>query len=113
MKAPKEIIRITLDKYYDTKTVLPYSGVYIIAYMGKVLYVGRASDMNDRMRQHIKIGDLTVDYWLRSMTFDFANIRVDILETPDDIDGKYWGKEAEARLITYFNPIFNDQCNNA
>jgi hypothetical protein len=85
---------------------LPFSGIYIIAYMGKILYVGKASvDVLGRISNHqsqfTKIG-----VWLLKSKGDWENVRLDVLEQPDDAN-KTWLKDAEALLIRKFNPLFN------
>ncbi len=99
--------RLTLDKAFDECTLLPYSGVYILAYMGKVIYVGKAENVSHRLYQHYTTPTLDVDDWLCGMVWDLDNIRLDILETPDDVDEAYWLRETEAACINTFNPVMN------
>ncbi len=111
MRKPKEIYRTTLDKCFDGETALPISGIYIIAYMGKVLYVGKAYDFSHRFRWHLRVGDYQLDNWLRGMVFDFQNIRLDLLIAPDNVDYERWIREVEAMAITKFKPLFNNLLN--
>jgi excinuclease UvrABC nuclease subunit len=102
----KSLTRTTLAELDD----LPHSGIYIIAYMGRVLYVGKASEsIADRLKGHvIKRGRELLGTWLDNMRFDWHNIRLDCLETPDYASNT-WIQEAEAQLIRRFNPLFNIQ----
>ena len=100
----KSLTRTTIAECAD----LPHSGIYIIAYMGRVVYVGKSVLIGDRLGQHITNRAFELlGHWLDLMRFDWANIRLDALETPDDCDEEVWNKEAEALLIRRFNPLFN------
>ena len=86
---------------------MPVAGVYVLAYMGKVLYVGRSVDVADRMRQHLTpaVGRLLVDWWLQGVgQLDAENVRLDVLEAPAS-DG--WMPRAEGALIAQLRPLFN------
>ena len=109
-----ELTRTTLDKAFDEETLLPISGIYILAYMGNVIYVGQAADISDRMRQHctgLVAHPLPVDAWIRQMQFDYQNIRLDILETPPMAEDRFWLNETEAACIRQFRPLMNDRLN--
>lgn len=100
----KALHRTTFDKMGNG---LPYSGIYIIAYLGKVMYIGKASeDVYLRIVSHILYAPDNIGHWLTGMKFDWHNILLDVLETPDNSPDN-WLKEAEAALIRRFNPVFN------
>jgi len=103
----KSLHRTTMAQLDD----LPNAGIYIIAYMGKVIYVGKATDsVMDRIRTHLlKAIDEPFGYWLENMRFDWPNVRVDVLEAPDNIDIQYWSREVEGSLVRRLNPLFNQQ----
>lgn len=106
MRKYKSLTRTTLDKLDN----IPFVGVYIIAYFGRVVYVGKASkSIQDRINYHIfrdhKGGQLGI--WLCKLRDDFHNIRIDILEPPDDVDTRRWLMDAEANLINRFHPLMN------
>lgn len=110
MKSPKEYHRTTLACAFDGRTLLPHSGIYVLAYMGQILYVGKAEDVVDRFRLHCLHGrPLRVDGWLREMAWDYDNVRLDILETPDDVIESHWLANTEAACIRRFSPLFNTQ----
>ncbi len=104
---PKEIIRLTLaDKIPDVP------GVYILAYLGRIVYVGKSeSDVKHRLDSH-KTNALAENERLgKWMIFcsDWENIRLDILTPPDEVDMKWWLKTAEATCIRRFVPLLNQQ----
>lgn len=102
MKKYKYLHCTTMDDTCD----MPHSGVYIIAYMGKVVYVGiSASGVANRIEQHIGAND-SIGRWLRAMQWDWHNVRVDALCIPDDADRR-WLREAEAALVRRHAPVFN------
>ena len=104
--SPKEIIRTTVDELGNLGE--PESGIYILAYVGKVIYVGKASaGINARLRQHIVTHSL-VGQWLDTNK-DWANIRLDILVPPDNQDEKAWLRRAEVACINQFSPLLNSQ----
>ena len=107
MRKPDEHIRTTLDAAFDGESLLPLSGIYILAYMGKTVYVGQSVDIPGRLLHHCARGNLLIDAWLYGMRFDYANIRLDILASSDQL----WLKEAEAVCIQYFKPLLNTQLN--
>jgi hypothetical protein len=101
----KTLTRTTLDKTDN----LPFAGVYIIAYMGKVVYVGKSHyNVADRIANHWRkrmteyLGD-----WMDKMRLEWHNIRLDVLEPPDDVDEEQWVKQVESALVRKFNPLFN------
>lgn len=102
MNKYKNLYRTTLDQVDD----LPFTGVYIVAYMKQVLYVGKAEDsviarLSGHMTQTDRFGR-----WLRCMRFDWPNVLVDVLEPPDDQDTR-WLDQAETACIRRFRPLFN------
>ena len=103
------ILRTTLDHIYEGD--LPYSGVYIIAYMGKILYVGKVENgMTDRLIYHMKYGLSPIGCWLNVMEPDWKNVRLDILEPPtDQYEDRHWLTRIENACIKQFNPLFNKQ----
>ena len=87
---------------------LPNAGVYIIAYLGCVLYVGKSGcDVCGRLRLHLtKPSQLGA--WLRRVE-DWGNVRLDVLEAPFSDDFQVWLTKAEDALIHRFKPLFNMQ----
>ncbi len=103
----ENIYRTTFDKAFEEP--IPHVGIYIIAYMGKILYVGKAeSSVTARLNQHIKHLQTKIGIWLYAMEFDWHNIRLDIIE-PLDHQGHYWLVQTENACIKKFNPLFNDK----
>jgi excinuclease UvrABC nuclease subunit len=103
----KSLTRTTLDNLDD----LPNSGVYVLAYMGRILYVGVASNVIQRLKTHVygaTRGEL--GKWIRRMS-DYCNVRLDVLEPPDNCDSPSWMRQVEAELIVKFNPLFNTALN--
>lgn len=105
MEKYKSITRTTLAETDG----LPYAGVYILAYMGKIVYVGKSHyNVADRLANHWRkrmteyLGD-----WMDKMRDDWANIRLDVLEPPDDVDAEQWVRQVEAALVRQFEPLFN------
>lgn len=104
MQTYKSLTRTTIAECAD----LPHSGIYIIAYMGRIVYIGKAVDVGRRLAGHITgRANEMLGNWLDAMRFDWPNIRLDVLETPDDADGQAWNSDAERALIRRFNPLFN------
>lgn len=104
MEKYKSLTRATIGDMAD----LPHTGVYVIAYMGTVLYVGKADNISLRIVGHItNRGRELIGTWLDAMRFDWHNVRLDALESPDDSDA--WTREAEDELIRRFKPLFNTQ----
>jgi len=102
------IIRTTLKEALETEC-LPYSGIYILAYMNQILYVGKSSvSINDRLKSHLEPNSRTGVY-LRRIEFDWDNIRLDILEPPKCDNHDCWLMQAEMSLINQFKPLFNVQ----
>lgn len=111
MEGYKSKVRTTLHDMDN----LPNAGVYVIAYMGKVLYVGKASEsVFGRIKGHLyrrSIEDLGT--WMYRVRDDWHNVRLDVLEPPDEtIDVGYWLRSAESSLIRCFHPLFNEQINH-
>ena len=105
MNKYKSLKRTTLDNMDD----LPHYGVYIIAYMGRVLYVGKANDsVVGRLKSHLYKCDVEdVGGWMFKVRDDWHNVRLDVLEPPDEGDVDVWLKGAEAACVRQFNPLFN------
>ena len=105
IEAPIEIIRTTLDKIEDIPDV---EGIYLIAYMGRILYVGKSFSVPTRIVGHyLNALDEKIGRWLVLSEFDCENTRIDILVAPLCDDVKSWLRIAEGRLIRKFDPIFN------
>ena len=102
------IIRTTVDSIYEGD-LLPPSAVYIIAYMGKILYVGKTENcVSTRLIKHMRIDRSRIGCWLSAMESDWCNVRLDILEPPHP-DDHQWLSKIEEACIKKFNPLFNDQ----
>ena len=86
---------------------LPNIGLYVIAYMGAVLYVGKAEvSVWERLRSHMTT-IAPIGAWLRKVQDDWDNVRLDVLEPPTDTDAHLWLCEAERALIARLDPMFN------
>jgi hypothetical protein len=108
-----------MDKYMSlTRTtlheamndgVLPHAGIYIVAYMGRVLYVGKSEEgVGHRLTDHIyNCGTELLGGWMYKVRDDWHNVRLDVLEAPDGDDWQYWLQSAESALVRVFNPLFN------
>ena len=95
--------RFTLDQFFDGESEIPISGVYVIAYLTSILYVGQSIDIPHRMHTHCTNGVLPIDYWLQNMGWDYHNIRVDIHITASDDHMEI----IEERMIKQFCPVYN------
>ena len=101
----ENIYRTTFNRAFEE--ALPHSGIYIIAYLGKILYVGKAEvSVIARLNQHIKHLNTRIGVWLYGMELDWQNIRLDIIEPPA-YEGHYWLSRAEMACIKQFSPLFN------
>ena len=109
--APESIVRTTLDQTED----LPLTGIYIIAYMGRIVYVGKAMySVARRITQHYNNGlNECLGEWLHKVQLDWCNVRLDVLEPPNTVEARYWLRQAEAALIREFRPLFNNLMNHA
>jgi hypothetical protein len=111
LKPPSRIIRTTLDKIDEG--LFP-DGVYILAYMGRVTYVGKTNmSVGQRLLSHwysALARKATLGAWLRKIQGDWSNVRLDILVPPDDEDER-WRKEVEYACIRKFRPLFNGHYN--
>lgn len=105
MKTYKSLTRTTLHDM----DALPYCGIYIIAYMGKILYVGKAVDgVFARLSSHLYRRDVEdIGGWMYKVRDDWHNVRLDVLEAPDTGNVDVWLRESEASLIRLFRPMFN------
>jgi hypothetical protein len=104
MRPPKELIRITLaDSIPDTP------GIYILAYMGKVVYIGKAeTSVFHRISEHrySALHD-RLGAWIVQCN-DWTNIRLDVLIPPIDVPSiNEWLYEAESACIRRFKPVLN------
>jgi hypothetical protein len=100
----KKLHRTTVGDLYESDEKL--MGIYIIAYVGKVIYVGKTTnDVSVRLISHTyqknKIGT-----WLLTLSDDLHNIRLDVLE-PEDHDDEVWLAAAEVACIRHFSPLLN------
>ena len=104
MDKPKERIRLTMA---DELPACP--GVYIIAYLGRIVYVGITTGaVCERMEHHITNAlQERLGAWLLKVD-DWPNIRIDVL-VPPDTNVSYWLYTVEAACIKQFNPLFNEQ----
>lgn len=102
----KRLTRTTLRELKD----VPFSGVYIVAYMGRVLYIGQSdNDVVSRLKHHLYRRDTELlGGWMYKVRDDWHNVRVDVLETPDDVNSKDWLQKVESVLVRKFTPLFND-----
>ena len=102
MEKYKSITRTTIEKMDD----LPHVGIYIIAYLGKVIYIGRAREsVIGRLKAHM-VTCTPIGAWIRRVN-DWYNVRLDILEAPDCADVDRWLDTAETALIHRFTPLLN------
>jgi hypothetical protein len=103
----KSLTRTNMEEAVD----LPYSGVYIIAYMGKIVYVGKSGyNVSERLTNHVlNRHKEPLGGWLYNMRFDWINIRLEVLESPDDVNETYWLQETENALIRKLKPLFNEK----
>jgi excinuclease UvrABC nuclease subunit len=105
LPAPKTKYRITMA---DLSELPDISGIYILAYMGQILYVGKASgSVPYRIVSHFNNAlHENIGAWLRNFESDWQNVRLDILEAPlENFDT--WLTNAEIALIRKFKPLFN------
>ena len=104
LKSPRSRTRTNLKEIFDLGEI--HSGIYVVAYLGKVVYVGKAEvGVQPRLRQHIcraGVGNETLGDWMIK-NMDHANIRVDVLEG----SGRRWLEAAEHALIQRFSPLLN------
>lgn len=101
--------RYNLAQMFDEITMIPICGIYVIAYMGTVLYVGKSVDIAPRMRTHCTVNHCKIDLWLQQMVFDYENIRIDILIPGLEVENiDRWLDRTELKCIRKFSPLFND-----
>lgn len=100
-----ELIRTTVaDKLLHVEY-----GVYILAYLGHVVYVGQTRrGVAERIRGHITDENSLLGEWL-TLNRDWHNIRLDILVPPNEGDGRVWLRNTEVACINEFNPLLNSQ----
>lgn len=110
MKYPT--VRTTLDKIGEV--ILPTPAVYILAYMGKIVYVGKAENsVEQRLSSHRTCAQRpseSLGKWIIKNA-DHSNIRLDILSAPDGAPFN-WAREMEAKCIRRFRPLLNTQLNH-
>ena len=109
---PQEIVRTTIQNMDDARLNAP--GVYVIAYMGRIVYVGKASEsMAHRINTHV-YGAMEareqLGKWLVKNA-DHENMRLDGLVVPYGVDAQAWTKDVEAACIRKFRPLLNEQLN--
>lgn len=107
LSKPKDKHRTTMAETDN----LPHVGIYVLAYMGKIVYVGKAEEsVIARLEQHCRnCNKESLGNWLINLRDDWCNIRLDVLEPPDNGDTHSWLVSAEAALIRKFKPLFNVQ----
>lgn len=88
---------------------LPHVGIYIMAYMGRVVYVGKAEEsINYRLHGHLYKRDVEdIGAWMYKVRDDWHNVRLDVLECPDNVDSRRWLVAAESALIHQLCPLMN------
>ena len=100
----KAIHRTTIDQVSE----IGVSGVYVIAYMGRIMYVGKTTNnISKRLCEHIYTPS-DLGSWLFSVIDDWRNVRIDIIE-PKDHDDSQWLSKSENACIKRFAPKFNKQ----
>jgi len=105
-------IRTTMKDVFDTECE-GLDGVYIFAYMGKVVYIGKAENVGQRIKTHVynvQHSSELLGKWLVKNA-DHDNIRIDILESPKD-SGDYWRADVESKLIRKLRPLLNVAMNH-
>jgi len=113
LPCPAAFHRTTLDRLEDDP-VFGAPGVYIVSYMSKIVYVGKSeSSVGERLYSHVVHAEDESEHlgrWL-IVNQDHANIAIDILEPPLDIniDMSSWLRQAEAVCIKRLRPLFNVQ----
>lgn len=111
MEMYKSKVRTTLHDMDE----LPTTGVYVVAYMGKIVYVGKTNySVFHRLENHLRHRDRE-DFggWMYKVRDDWHNVRLDVLETPDNVDAPdYWLRTVEGLLVKKFKPLFNDSLNS-
>jgi hypothetical protein len=105
----KSLTRTTLHEAMNDG-VLPHAGIYIVAYLGRILYVGKAEgSVAHRLTGHFLSREFDLlGVWMDRVQQDWHNVRLDVLEPPDS-DWRYWLQSAESALVRRFVPLFNEQ----
>ena len=103
----KRLVRTTLRGLAGD---LPRVGVYVISYLGKVLYVEQSVDVEVRLAQHLRAGEWD-DFggWMSKVRDDWHNVRLDVLEPPDEGNQRKWLAEVEGALVREFSPLFGQE----
>lgn len=100
----KKLVRTTLREL----SAVPCVGVYVIAYLGKILYVGQSVDVGVRLVQHLRAAEWDdIGGWMFKVQDDWHNVRLDVLEPPDEVDQLGWLTKVEGALVREFSPLFN------
>ena len=106
LKPPKRIHRTTIYELVNNDDH-PF-GVYIVAYLGRIIYVGGTTQpITSRLSTHYYSG-AKFGKWLISTINDWHNVRIDILE-PESVENEEWITEAEKACIQKFRPLLNYQ----
>lgn len=96
MQPPNERIRITLaDSIPDTP------GIYILAYMGKIVYIGLTQDSVYHALLYHQYKQDRLGQWMSEQ--DPASVRLDILIPPS----LGWMIPARRALKQYFHPVIS------
>ena len=107
MRKYKSLTRTSLSELDN----VPFRGIYVIAYMGTILYVGKASqDVANRLIGHWcnRLNE-PLGNWMDKVRADWDNVALDVLEPPDDVNANQWLQSAESALVQRLNPLFNTQ----
>ena len=105
MQKYKTLTRTSLSELGN----VPFCGVYVVAYMGKIVYVGKASqDVVSRLIGHWQNRmNEPLGNWMDKVRADWDNVALDVLEPPDNVNVDYWLQSAESALVQRLNPLFN------
>lgn len=108
MRKPATFYRETVA---EMEMIPETHGIYILAYMGEIVYVGKAEiSIHDRLRGHFTNSlNEPLGAWLRKVDGDWENIRLDVLVPP--AGHPTWLQDVERQLIAKFRPLFNIQLN--
>lgn len=90
-------------------TSIPNTGIYLVTYMKKIVYIGKSNtSISDRLRSHLTNRAFEpFGNWLNNIRFDWANVRLDVLEPPDDMEIEIWLRDVESALVRRHKPLFN------
>ena len=101
------LLRTTLQDVADGAQT-PTVGVYLLAELGQVVYVGKADDgVDHRLRQHMHRGS-DIGKWLYSRMESWRSVRLDVLIPPGTCaDVPAWVRNVELACIRRFHPLLN------